>query len=316
MKKQKEKAEKQKNKILTPEQLVKRYKKRYRATLSILIGFILVIGVFFYFNFDYLAFKIFITSSYIYTETLDDLYKKYLDIDTKGKYYNDFDNFVIAATTERIRAERGDMYTYLYTPTSLQRSRQLDKEEAEQSEIRILDDRTVYLRLTNYTKYTLEFMEKNQEDLKSRPNIIIDLRNNRGGDIIVMVNISSMFLPRKSIVATDHFRWYDHVYRSNKDQPLKYDKMIILQGRNTASASENMIAALNDNLDNVELIGTRTFGKGIGQFTMPLRRGYAVKATTLKWLTPSGLNIQDTGIAPDIEYTGNDIVQYALSRIQ
>ena len=98
--------------------------------MSILIGFILVIGVFFYFNFDYLAFKIFITSSYIYTETLDDLYKKYLDIDTKGKYYNDFDNFVIAATTERIRAERGDMYTYLYTPTSLQRSRQLDKKQS------------------------------------------------------------------------------------------------------------------------------------------------------------------------------------------
>ena len=309
------KVEKSRKKIMTPEQLASRYKKRFRVTLGVLIGFILATGVFVFFNYDYLAFKIFITSSYIYTETLDDLYKKYLDVDTKGWYYNDFDNFVIAAVTERIRAERGDRYTYLYTPSSLERSRQLDKEEAAQSEITFPDDRTVYLKLTNFTKYTQEFMEENQENLKSRPNIIIDLRGNRGGDIQVMVNISGMFLPKKSVVATDHFRWYDHVYRSNKNQPLKYEKIIILQDENTASASENMIAALNDNLDNVELIGTKTFGKGIGQFTLPLRRGYAVKATILKWLTPSGLNIQGNGIEPDIEYTGGDIIQYALSRI-
>ena len=316
MEKRRKKEERSKKKTLSPEHLVSRYKKRFHATLGVLIGFALITGVFVYFNYDYLAFKLFITSSYIYTETLDSLYKKYLDVDTKGWYYNDFDTFVIAATTERIRAERGDRYTYLYTPASLKKSRQLDKEEAAQSEITFPDDRTVYLKLTNFTKHTLKFMEENQEDLKSRRNIIIDLRGNRGGDIGIMVNISGMFLPRKSIVATDHFRWFDHVYRSNKDQPLKYDKIIILQDGSTASASENMIAALSENLDNVELIGTRTFGKGIGQFTIPLRRGYAVKATTLKWLTPSGLNIQGSGIKPDIEYTGDDIVEYALSRIQ
>jgi C-terminal processing protease CtpA/Prc len=130
-----------------------------------------------------------------------------------------------------------------------------------------------------------------------------------------MVNISSLFLPKKSVVATDRYRWFEHVFRSNKDQPLKYDKIIILQGKDTASASENLIAALDDNLDNVELIGLKTFGKGIGQFTMPLRRGYAVKATILEWMTPSGLNIQGNGIDPDIEYTGDDIIQFALDRI-
>jgi len=304
-----------KKKARTPEQLIARYRKRFRITLSVLIVFAALTGVFFYFNYDYLAFKIFLTSSYIYTETLDDLYKKYLDIDTKGWYYNDFDNFVIAATTERIRAERDDRYTYLYTPAGLERSHQLDKEEAALSEITFPDDKTVYLKLTNFTKYTLEFMNENQEKLKSRPNIIIDLRGNRGGDIDIMVDISGMFLPRKSVVAVDRFRWYEHVYRSNKDQPLKYEKIIILQDENTASASENMIAALSENLDNVELIGTKTFGKGIGQFTLPLRRGYAVKATILKWLTPTGRNIQGVGIEPDIEYTGDDIIQYALSRI-
>ncbi len=309
------KTETRKKRVRTPEELIARYRRKFRITLSVLIVFAALTGTFIYFNYDYLAFKIFLTSSYIYTEALDDLYKKYLDIDTKGWYFNDFDNFVIAATTERIRAERGDRYTYLYTPSGLEMSRQMDKEEAAMSEITFPDDRTVYLRLTNFTKYTLRFMEENQEKLTSRPNIIIDLRGNRGGDINVMVDISGMFLPRKSVVAVDRFRWYDHVYRSNKDQPLKYDKIIILQDESTASASENMIAALRENLGNVELIGTKTFGKGIGQFTLPLRRGYAVKATILKWLTPSGRNIQGVGIEPDIEYTGDDIVQYALGRI-
>ena len=153
------------------------------------------------------------------------------------------------------------------------------------------------------------------DKLKSRQNIIIDLQDNRGGDIDVMVNISSMFLPKKTVVATNQFRWWKFVYRSNKNQPLTYDKIIILQNKNTASASENMIAALKDNLDNVDLIGSKTFGKGIGQFTLPLKRGYAVKATILQWFTPKGGNIQGDGIDPDIEFNGDNILQFSLDRL-
>ena len=306
---------KREKKLLTPEVLIKRYKKRFRTVLGILAAFVVITALFLYFNYDYLAFKYFLTSSYIYTETLDEIYKEYLGTETNGKYFNDFDNMVIAVTTQRIRAQKGDRYTYLYTPKGLQDSLKYDKDEAALSEVKILNDSTVYLKLTNFTKYTDKFMEESLETLGSRPNIIIDLRDNRGGDISVMVNISSMFLPKKSVVATDRYRWMDHVFRSNRDQPLKYSKIIILQNSNSASASENMIAALDDNLDNVELIGSETFGKGIGQFTMPLRRGYAVKATTLEWMTPVGINIQGDGIDPDIEYTGDDIIQFALDRI-
>ncbi len=307
--------EKRKKRLLTTEELLKKYKKRYHIICGVLVTFVVVLALFLYLNYDYLVFKHFLTSSYIYPETLDELYNEYLDIDSNGRYFNDFDNMVIAITTERIRMQNGDKYTYLYTPVRLQQSHQADKTEAAQSEIKILNDNTVYLKLTNYTKYTQKFMEDNLELLGSRPNIIIDLLGNRGGDIGVMVNISSMFLPKKAVVATDQYRWMKQVFRSNKNQPLKYEKIIILQSANTASASENMIAALNDNLDNVELIGAETFGKGIGQFTMPLRRGYAVKATMLKWMTPAGINIQGDGIDPDIEYSGDDIIQFALDRI-
>ncbi|MGI6669846.1 MAG: S41 family peptidase [Acetivibrionales bacterium] len=296
-------------------ELLKKYKRKYHVVLCILAGFLALTALYLYLNFDYLAFKHFITSSYIYTDTLDEVYKKELGIDTNGRYFGRFDNLAIAIVTRRIREEKGDRYTYLYTPSALKETRREEKEEASLSEIMILNDRTVYLKLTNFSKYTRQFMEKNMEKLNSRQNIIIDLRDNRGGDIAVMADISGMFLPKKSLIATDRLRWMEQVYRSKRDQPLKYDKIIILQNNNTASSSENMIAALNDNLDNVELIGTKTFGKGIGQFTLPLRHGYAVKATILEWYTPKGVNIHGNGIEPDIEYTGEDILQFAIDRI-
>lgn len=303
-------------KELNCEDLLKRYKKRYHAVLVILTVFIALTAFYVYLNFDYLAFKHFITSSYIYTETLDEVFEKELATNVNGRYFANFDDLVIAVTTNRIRQEHGDKYTYLYTPSGLQKSKQVEKEEADLTEIKVLDGRTVYLNLTNFSKYTNKFMDENLTKLQSRPNIIIDLQNNRGGDIDVMVNISSMFLPKKTVIATDHFRWLDIVYRSKKNQPLKYNRIIILQNQNSASSSENMIAALKDNLDNVELIGTKTFGKGIGQYTLDLKRGYAVKATILKWYTPNGINIQGNGITPDIEYTEEDIIQFALNRLK
>ena len=301
---------------LTAEVLLKRYKKRYHAALGVLAALIALAAFYLYLNFDYLAFKHFITSSYIYTDTLDEVFQKELGTDVKGKYFNNFDNMVIAVVTNRIRDEKGDRYTYLYTPSALVKYRREEKREAAASEIKIMNDKTIYLRLTNFSSYTLKFMQDNMEQLKNRENIIIDLMDNRGGDIDVMVDISSMFLPKKTIVAIDQFRWRKHVYRSNMNQPLKYKKIIILQNKNTASASENMIAALNDNLEHVELIGSRTFGKGIGQYTLSLKRGYAVKATILKWFTPKGKNIQGNGIDPEIEYTGENVLQLASDRLE
>lgn len=299
----------------TDGELLKKYKRKYHAVLYILAAFIALITIYLYLNYDYLAFKHFITSSYIYTGALDEVFKKELGIETNGRYFGRFDNLAIAVVTRRIREEKGDRYTYLYTPSALEKTRLEEKEEASFSEIKVLNDMIVYLKLTNFSKHSRQFIEKNADKLKSRPNIIIDLRDNRGGDINVMANISGMFLPKKSLIATDRLRWMEQVYRSKRNQPLKYESIIILQNSNTASASENMIAALNDNLDNVELIGTKTYGKGIGQFTLPLRHGYAVKATILEWYTPKDINIQGNGIEPDIEYTGEDILQFAIDRI-
>ncbi len=302
-------------KNLTLEEQLKRFKRKFFILLTVFVLFVGTTGIYIFLNYDYLAFKHFITSFYIYTGSMDKVFQEELKTDVKGKYYSYFDDMVISVVTKRIREENNDRYTYLYTPESFQNYLASEKQEAERSEITFPNDKTVLLKLTNFSTYTRKFMEDNYDKLKSRPNLIIDLRNNPGGDIDMMVAMSGMLLPKKSIVATDKMRIMDIVYKAKSRYSLTYDKIIILQNKNSASASENMIAALKDNLANVTLLGEKTFGKGIGQFTLPLKRGFAVKATILQWFTPKGINIQGNGIEPDILQTEGDTLQTALDII-
>ncbi|PNT92749.1 hypothetical protein CDQ83_04095 [Clostridium thermosuccinogenes] len=302
-------------KTATVEEQLKKMKKRFFILLTFFILFLTVVGIYIYLNYDYLAFKHLISQNYIYTDTLDDIFKKELKRDVNGNYYSYFDNLVISVVTKYIQSANNDRYTYLYLPENLKQVKEEEKEEASQSEIKELNDKTVLLRLTNFSKYTQKFVLDNTEKLDDYPYLILDLRDNYGGDIDAMARISDVFLPKGKIIATDRMRIFNRIYKAKYKDMLKYERIMILQNENTASASENMIAALKDNLENVTLLGQTTFGKGIGQFTLPLRRGYAVKATVLFWDTPNNINIQGKGISPDIFYDGEDAVDYALSII-
>lgn len=301
---------------LTTEEQLRKYKRRSFVLTVVLFLFTGLAGFYIYLNYDYLAFKHFITQHYIYSETLDELFKKELKRDVKGRYYSYFDDAVISIVTKHIREMNNDRYTYLYIPEHLQRYKQEEKAEAAKSELRKLTDATAYLHITNFSKHTEKFVLERVEELKSYQNIIIDLRDNLGGDIFAMNRISGLFLPKGSVITRDKLRIIDWIYKTRKPQALFYKNIIILQNKNSASASECFIGALKNNLENVTLIGEPTFGKGIGQYTMPLRRGFAVKATTMLWFTPDGQNVHEKGIAPDISYTEENIIDYALSKIQ
>jgi hypothetical protein len=295
-----------------PDILLKRYKRCFFILLTFFVLFMFSIGVFLYLNYDYLAFKYFISEHYIYTEALDTLFSQELKRDVQNKYYSYFDNVAISLFTKSIREINNDNYTYLYLPEKYRQKKEEEKQEALQSYIEELTGETVYLKLTNFSVHSLGFVKDNIHKMENYRNIIIDLRGNLGGDIKVMQKICDLFLPKGDIIAVDKMRFMDWTYKSEKHPVLQYENIVILQDGNTASSSENMITALNDNLENVILVGTKTYGKGIGQYTLPLRKGFAVKATILKWYTPNGQNIQDTGIEPERPYQGEDPASYAL----
>ena len=114
-----------------------------------------------------------------------------------------------------------------------------------------------------------------------------------------------MFLDKGDVISreTSEMEFLSRTNISENAPIFNFEKIIILQDENTASSSEILIGALNDNLDNVVLLGETTYGKGIGQNTVPLKNGFYFIATMFSWETPNGDKIHGKGIVADREFT-------------
>ncbi|MCL2377265.1 MAG: S41 family peptidase [Defluviitaleaceae bacterium] len=276
-----------------------------------------------YTNYDYLLFKNLIAHHYIHTDTLDELFAAH-GIQPES-YARNFDNLVIAIVTQQIRQVDGDVYTFQYTPAA--RIRQIEgvRTRAETAEFFEIAPGVGYLFLPNISSYVREFVMDNREEINQFDDLILDLRGNNGGVLDDFQIIAEQFLPRGATVGYETARWHLFGWNvfgnqriSRGDQFFEFGSIIILQNQRTASAAEGLIMALHENLDNVTVVGELTYGKGIGQATLPLRGGYAVRATVILIETPSGATVHNIGITPDIEHDsyGDDIVEFALQLIE
>ncbi len=128
--------------------------------------------------------------------------------------------------------------------------------------------------------------------------IILDLRDNGGGDFNAAVDIAGIFLDGDTVVSAADGKGNEQVYKAS---PGKVDiPLVVLVNHDSASASEILAAALQDN-QRAQLVGVKTFGKGLVQTVFPLHDGGALKLTTQKYFTPSGTDINEVGITPDYE---------------
>ena len=131
--------------------------------------------------------------------------------------------------------------------------------------------------------------------------IVLDLRNNPGGLLTEAITVSDAFLEEGEIVST-RGREADrgsHVYAKPGDIARGLP-MVILINSGSASASEIVAGALKDHKRAV-ILGTRSFGKGSVQSVIPISNSSAIRLTTARYYTPSGVSIQARGIVPDIE---------------
>ncbi len=164
-----------------------------------------------------------------------------------------------------------------------------------------------YIRLTDFGRTSYDEVRRALLAGKARGarGYILDLRNNGGGYLDAAVNISSLFIPRGTIVSTID-RSGDRDTKStlsdaSDDQSayLGAKPLVVLVNGYTASASEITAGAIQDYRVGT-LIGTRTFGKGVVQSIYNTLDGGALKITTAKYVTPRGRDIQHKGIEPDI----------------
>ncbi len=161
-----------------------------------------------------------------------------------------------------------------------------------------------YLRLTQFQEHSAEQLEQQLENIRKQSNgkilgAVLDLRNNPGGLLDQAVAVSDMFLEAGGIVSTKSRVGQNMDFKAEKGDKLKGAPLIVLINGGSASASEIVAGALQDNKRAV-LMGTRSFGKGSVQRIIPLSDGSAFKLTTSLYYTPSGRSIQATGIDPDV----------------
>jgi len=156
-----------------------------------------------------------------------------------------------------------------------------------------------YLRITQFSEGVPEQVKEALKELSGKEidGLILDLRNNSGGLVSSGLAVADDFLSKKPIVETKKRDSINDPISSG-EETLYDGPMVTLVNEGTASASEILAGALQDN-QRSELIGNTTFGKGLIQSLTNLSDGSGLAVTVASYLTPSGRDIQNLGIKPD-----------------
>lgn len=162
-----------------------------------------------------------------------------------------------------------------------------------------------YLRVSHFQSRTGDDVVHAMDALRAEmggeiKGLVLDLRNNPGGVLGAAVAVSDAFLTEGLVVYTqgrDEASMQE--YRAAPDDMLHGAPMVVLVNEGSASASEIVAGALQDQ-QRALILGVPTFGKGSVQTILPVREKDALKLTTARYYTPSGRSIQAEGIEPDI----------------
>jgi carboxyl-terminal processing protease len=163
-----------------------------------------------------------------------------------------------------------------------------------------------YIRIVQFQEDTggevrRKLAKLREKDAAPLRGVVLDLRSNPGGLLTSAVEVSDEFLDSGIIVTTKgRLKESDLSFNATPGDLAEGAPMIVLTDNGTASAAEIVAGALKDN-HRALIMGRRSFGKGSVQTVLPLDDTHAVKLTTARYYTPSGISIQAAGIHPDIE---------------
>ena len=172
--------------------------------------------------------------------------------------------------------------------------------EVTMVEHEMLEDNIGRIWILEFEGKTLSQFEKAYDDLISQgmEGLIIDLRDNPGGDLDVVTKLADKFLDEGIIVYTKNRNGKGDVFKS--DAECEKIPIVILTNKNSASASEILTGSLKDRGVAV-VVGETTFGKGIVQSVLSLADGSGIKITDSEYYLPNDECIHGVGITPDYE---------------
>jgi carboxyl-terminal processing protease len=125
--------------------------------------------------------------------------------------------------------------------------------------------------------------------------LILDLRGNGGGLLKEAINVASIFVADGTIVTTKGRTQPTQVYTAEGNAIAPSIPMVVLVDHGTASSAEIVTGALSDH-QRAEVVGTRTYGKGVFQEIQPMPGGGALDITVGEYFTPNGQNLGGGGV--------------------
>ena len=220
----------------------------------------------------------------------------------EGKEYKGED---LSEATRVLKAEEGTK-----VKIEILREEETIEIEVERREIKVnhietevLESNIGYIQISSfdegtYNEFTNKYYELSNQNIKS---LIIDLRNNGGGIVDEATDIADLFTDKDStLLITTSKNEDEEITKAKKEKQINIP-IVILVNNNTASASEILAAAIKENNENVSIVGTTTYGKGVIQTIFTLMDGSGIKLTTNEYFTPNHNKINKVGITPDYE---------------
>ena len=178
--------------------------------------------------------------------------------------------------------------------------------------------RVAHIRMTNFYNDTADKLAATvREALASgSQGIVLDVRDNPGGLLSSVVDVTSLFLEDGLILyeVDGEGRRKDWEVRRG-DDVLENVPLVILANQFSASASEILVGALQDH-DRATVVGKTTFGKGSVNILRQLDNGAGLFLTFARWYTPDGRLIDRNGLEPDIEVTHGDSQQEDVRQLE
>ncbi|WP_270619441.1 S41 family peptidase [Paenibacillus macerans] len=171
---------------------------------------------------------------------------------------------------------------------------------------------TVYSRMEDggvgvieVTEFSMNTAERFKEELaslekKGMKGLVIDVRNNPGGVLTVVEDMSEQFVPKGKVIVQVEDKNKRRQQTLSDGSGKKYP-IVVVTNKGSASASEILAGALQESAG-AKLVGEATYGKGTVQssYTQEMGDGSMLKITIAKWLTPNGEWIHKKGIQPDV----------------
>jgi len=179
-------------------------------------------------------------------------------------------------------------------------------------------DTYAHIRITNFFDDTPNILKTaiNEAVQNGAQGVILDVRDNPGGLLQSVIDISSLFIDDGLIL----YQLDGAGTQTNWDVTLNDDlleelPLVILANSYSASASEILVGALQDH-ERAIFVGATTFGKGSVNVLRKLDNGGGLYLTFARWFTPNGRQIHENGLKPDVEVIDRDPVKADVSQLE